>query len=252
MTHNFGDPLQLQPLILIPARYRSTRFPGKPLAKIQGKPMIDHVYDGCAKTGWKVFVVTDSEEIEKHLKNQQKNVLRVDDEVRTGSERIALAVQNFLKDEDFSFVLNVQGDEPLIQAQTLRDLVEFHQNSHFNITTLVKERSDQEGYQNPSIVKAIFSKESGQCLSFTRSSTPYYPDLSYDFKWWQHVGVYSYKKQALLDFFHLPSSNLERIESLEQLRALENGMTIGALTTDMELIGVDHPEDIKEVEERLS
>ncbi|MEX1100115.1 MAG: NTP transferase domain-containing protein, partial [Bacteriovoracaceae bacterium] len=131
-------------LILIPARHGSTRFPGKPLAKIHDKPMIQHVIENCRETGFDCAVVTDNDEIEDFLKAHNQPVLRVDDEVSTGSERVALALERFFFEKSYDFVINVQGDEPLLKASILLDLVKFHAQSSFDICTAVKSRERSE------------------------------------------------------------------------------------------------------------
>jgi 3-deoxy-manno-octulosonate cytidylyltransferase (CMP-KDO synthetase) len=173
----------------------------------------------------------------------------VDDDVPSGSERIALAYQRFLERENAQLVINVQGDEPLLKGEVLKELAQFHLNSSFAITTLLRERrSGEEDFKNPNVVKAVWSDQSKQCFYFSRQSLPYDRDGGKDFAWYQHIGVYSYRPEALLKFVKLPVSRLEDLEKLEQLRALENGYSIGAILTTQKLIGVDVPDDIKKVE----
>lgn len=242
-------------LVLIPARYGSSRFPGKPLAKIFGKPMIQHVVENCLESGFDCAVVTDNSEIETFLKNNSLPVVRVDDEVSTGSERIALALERHFTSnhsKNYQYVVNVQGDEPLLMADTLKKLVSFHEKSGFEICTALRERhSSEEDYKNPNIVKSLFSEIDGRCLYFSRASVPFFRDEQQG-AWHQHIGLYSYKAQALRNFVKLPESRLEMAEKLEQLRAMENGMSIGAVLIEDELIGVDTPEDIHRVEGVLS
>lgn len=243
----------LSALITIPARFASSRFPGKPLALIKGKPMIQWVVERAQSSGLPTYVVTDNGQIEQTVRSFGGKCLRVDDQVSTGSERVALAVERYFpKDERPEFVLNVQGDEPLIRGEILKQLVQFHGQSSFDITTLVKKRRQADQGDNPNVVKALYSPLQGRCLGFSRALVPFYRnDTSADKKhYFQHIGVYCYRLQALGRFVQLPSSSLEVIEQLEQMRALENGMTIGAQETDLELVGVDTPEDIARVEER--
>ncbi len=236
-------------VILIPARFASSRFPGKPLALIKGKSMIERVYQNCSSSGYETAVVTDHDEIEKHVKDFGGKVVRIDDDVPSGSERIALAYERFFKTKNPSLVMNVQGDEPLLKGDALKELAEFHLKSKFNIGTLIRPRSSKEDdFKNPNVVKAVWSKSSGQCLYFSRSSVPFDRDGGKDFSWYQHIGVYSYRPEFLSSFVKLPMATLEDLEKLEQLRALENGMTIGAVLTTQTLMGVDVPEDVKKVE----
>ncbi len=239
-------------VILIPARYGSSRFPGKPLAKIRGISMIERVYTNCTNSGFQTAVVTDNNEIEDHVKKFGGNVLRVDDDVPSGSERIALAFDRFYKDQSVDLVINVQGDEPLLQGDVLKELAKFHLNSPYPIATLIRPRkSTEEDFKNPNIVKALWTEKTGSCLYFSRQSIPYDRDGGREYDWFQHVGVYSYKPEALLQFVKLPASKHEEIERLEQLRALDHGLSIGAIQTTQKLIGVDVPEDIQKVEGAL-
>ena len=128
----------------------------------------------------------------------------------------------------------------------------FHLNSNFHITTLLSERSSrEEDFKNPNVVKAVYSPVSKQCLYFSRQSLPFDRDGVSDYSWYQHIGVYSYRPEALSSFVKLPMARLEQLEKLEQLRALENQMTIGAILTGQKLMGVDVPDDIKKVEGAL-
>ncbi len=150
-------------------------------------------------------------------------------------------------------VINVQGDEPLLKGDVLKDLAEFHLNSHFDIATVVRERkASEEDYKNSNVVKAVLVATTGECLYFSRESLPHDRDGKNTHSWYHHIGVYSYRPQALSAFVKLPMGKLENLEKLEQLRALENGMRIGAVKTTQNLIGVDVPEDIKKVEGALS
>jgi 3-deoxy-manno-octulosonate cytidylyltransferase (CMP-KDO synthetase) len=240
-------------VVLIPARFASSRFPGKPLTMIKGQSMVERVYNNCKSSGFECAVVTDSQEIAEAVKKFGGSVIRVDDDVPSGSERIALAYERFFQDRSPDLVINVQGDEPLLKGEVLKELAEFHLNSSFDITTLLRERSSEEdAFKNPNIVKAVWSPVSKQCLYFSRQSLPFNRDGGQDYTWYQHIGVYSYRPEALSRFVKLPLSRLEDLEKLEQLRALENQMTMGGILTSQELIGVDVPEDVKKVEGALT
>lgn len=239
-------------VILIPARFASSRFPGKPLAEIHGKSMIERVFTNCKESGYPTYVVTDDDRIDSHVKAFGGAVLRVDDNVPSGSERIALAFERHLSKENPELVINVQGDEPLLKGEILKELAEFHLASSFDIATLLRERSvKEEDFKNPNVVKAVFSKASHQCLYFSRQSLPYDRDGGREYPWYHHIGVYSYRPKALSAFVKLPLATLEDLEKLEQLRALENQMSIGAVLTAQKLIGVDVPDDIQKVEGAL-
>lgn len=237
-------------IVLIPARFQSTRFPGKPLATIAGRPMIERVYKNAVKSGFTTYVVTDDERIKAAVDMFGGKVLMVKDDVPSGSERIALAAERFLKDEDPDFIINVQGDEPLLDGNVLKELVEFHSTTQYDITTLVKARMrSEDDWENPNIVKAVLGKY-GRCIYFSRASVPHMRE-KLNAPWFQHVGVYCFRAEVLQQFVTYPMGVLENIEKLEQLRALENGMVMGAIETDQVLIGVDLPDDVKKVEEAL-
>ncbi|HXH32201.1 MAG TPA: 3-deoxy-manno-octulosonate cytidylyltransferase [Bacteriovoracaceae bacterium] len=236
-------------VVLIPARHGSSRFPGKPLALISGKSMIERVYTNCRESGFETAVVTDHDGIEAAVKAFGGKVIRVDDDVPSGSERIALGFERFYLSGSPDLVINVQGDEPLLKGSVIRELAEFHLKSTYDIATLIRERSvREEDFKNPNVVKAVWSAVSKQCFYFSRESLPYDRDGGRDYSWYQHIGVYSYRPKVLARFVKLPMSELEDLEKLEQLRGLENQMTIGAILTTGRLIGVDVPEDIKKVE----
>ena len=238
-------------LILIPARFGSSRFPGKPLHKINGKSMISYVVENCILSGFDYAVVTDNDDIENEVLNLKGNVVRVDDNVTTGSERIALAYKKFFKDKNYEYIINVQGDEPLLSGDVINKIGRFHTTKDYDIATAVKKRSSfDEDFLNTNIVKCILSPNK-RCLYFSRQSIPFARDNN-EYSWYQHVGIYSYKPSALLDFVKLEESSLEKLERLEQLRALENNITICAEIIDIDLIGVDCPDDIKKVEKVLN
>ena len=240
-------------LILVPARFGSSRFPGKPLAKINGKSMIEYVMENCTKYGFDWSIVTDNEDIEREVLKFGGHVVRVDDDVSTGSERIALAYKRyFSQKKQYEQVINVQGDEPLLTADIIQKIAKEHSQSDFDIYTAVKKRisSDSE-FKNPNIVKCIKSSINSQCLYFSRESIPF-NKTEEKFNWFQHIGLYSYKPTALVSFVGFKESFYEKYEKLEQLRALENGLTIGASEVEVNLIGVDTPDDIKKVEGVLS
>lgn len=249
-------------LILIPARFASTRFPGKPLALIAGKSMISRVLENCQKAThpdihFESYAVTDSDEVENHLKSTGGNVVRVDDDVISGTLRIELAYKRFFENKKYDLVINVQGDEPLLEGSDLVRLAEFHLNNPFEITTLVKKQMGFDTvFQDPNKVKVAMSETTGKAFYFSRAAIPFKRDIGVDVHdsdyWFLHIGVYSYRPQALSQFAKASVSRLEDLEKLEQLRALELGMTIGAMETMSVVMGVDHPEDVKKVEEVLN
>ncbi len=240
---------RLRALVLIPARYASTRFPGKPLVPLLGKPMIQRVWENVAHF-FDAAVVTDDERIEAAVKEFGGQVVRVDDDVDSGTLRIGLAYERFFAQHDYDFILNVQGDEPLLGGQDLERLVQFHAASLFDVATLVKAETDSAEFANPNRVKAVFSPGSGECHYFSRAGIPFDRD-GIDPRWWLHVGVYCYRPESLRKACALAPSPLEQKEKLEQLRVLENNMRLGAIETKSVLIGVDVPADVAKIEERL-
>lgn len=247
-------------LILIPARFASSRFPGKPLALIAGETMIKRVLTNCQQAthpdyNFEAYAVTDDERIADHIRTFSPNVVRVDDDVISGTLRIELAYERFFKKQQFDLVINVQGDEPLLEGSELARLADFHLKSPFDIATMVKKQQGFSGaFNDPNKVKVVLSELSGKAFYFSRAEIPFkreqqQSDSDY---WFMHIGVYSYRPNALSTFARAPESRLEYLEKLEQLRALEIGLTIGAMPTTATILGVDHPEDVKKVEEVIN
>lgn len=217
--------------------------------------MVQWVYCNCneanasntpASPKFDVFVVTDDARIEEHVHAFGGKALRVDDNVPSGTERIHLAWKRHAHDETgnpYDLVINVQGDEPLLKGEDLAHLADFHLNSDFDITTIVKKSVDWIEFNDPHNVKTIYSRESGRCHYFSRAPIPFDRDGNRH-EWFLHIGVYSFRPGALEGFCQAPHSYYEKTECLEQLRALEAGFTIGAVETERTLMGVDVPEDI--------
>jgi 3-deoxy-manno-octulosonate cytidylyltransferase (CMP-KDO synthetase) len=201
----------------------------------------------CAKDmTFEVAVVTDNDEIETSLKEANLPVVRVDDETVSGSERISLAFERHYQ-SGFDIIINVQGDEPLIDPCAISEMAMAHINSGFDVFTMVRPMGEgsEDLFNNPDKVKAVFSRKTNRCLYFSRSGVPY--DRGHGGtpkEWYLHCGVYSFKPEILNRFVNLSPSHYEEIECLEQLRLLENGHTIGAICRNEEVIGVDRPQDI--------
>jgi 3-deoxy-manno-octulosonate cytidylyltransferase (CMP-KDO synthetase) len=249
-------------LLLVPARFQSSRFPGKPLALIANKSMISRVMENMSELvsdeiDFVSYAVTDDPRIEKHLKDLNLNVVRVDDDVNSGTLRIELAYERFFKSDAFDLIINVQGDEPLLLKNEIVKLSHFHLSHPFDIATMAKKQTGfDQNFNDPNKVKIVFDEVQGKAFYFSRSSIPFKRDLSESSKnlndyWFYHIGVYSFTPNALTKFATFKESRLEALEKLEQLRALENGLNIGAMVTNCELIGVDTPEDIEKVEKIL-
>ncbi|CUS79780.1 3-deoxy-manno-octulosonate cytidylyltransferase [Candidatus Kryptobacter tengchongensis] len=238
-------------IAVIPARYASTRFSGKPLADILGKPMIRWVYENAmsSKLVNKVFVATDDERIFDIVKNFGGNAIITPKEIQTGTDRIAYAV----RDLDADIIVNIQGDEPLISGEMIDSAIEpFLNENDIDISTLAVKINDVENLFNPNVVKVILNKDNF-ALYFSRSPIPFCRDAQTNEEWlktgihYKHIGIYVYRKDSLLKFVELKRSKLEEAEKLEQLRALENGMKIKVVLIDKDTIGVDTPEDLEKV-----
>lgn len=236
-------------LCIIPARYSSTRLPGKPLADIAGKPMIQHVYERAqrAKRPEAVLVATDNRLVYDAVIAFGGRVMMTSPEHPTGTDRLAEVAQAY---PDFDIIVNVQGDEPLIEPQIIDDLAgAFDNDETLSMATLMTAMEENE-YNNPAAVKVI-TDLNGYALYFSRSLIPF-PRVKVDgLQVYKHLGIYAYRRDFLLKYAKLQSTPLERSESLEQLRALEHGYRIKVLKTDFKSIGVDTPEDLERVNRLL-
>lgn len=237
--------------VVIPARYDSSRLPGKPLLSLLGKPVILHVIDRCRDAGIKlsdIFVATDDKRIFDFLEFEGIQVKLTSSSHVSGTDRINELVHSQGWDDD-TIIINVQGDEPLIPPQLIKDLVNYTLvNPHFNITTAVVPISNIDDFFNPNVVKAVLG-QNGRALNFTRSASPLNRDNPSDLSLARrHIGIYSYSVSSLKDFCRHAESDLENYEKLEQLRALNNGMSIGALTYNGVVNhGIDTQEDFEKL-----
>ena len=219
--------------------------------------MISRVYEGVEALSKfenlevSVCVVTDDERIETHLIQEGHKVVRVDDDVPSGTERIKLAHDRYFSDKNLDYIINVQGDEPLVTDQDLFELISFHEESDFDICTIVLGQEDLSQMSDPNRVKVAFERKSGRCHYFSRAPIPYDRDGNVQKSWFLHVGVYCYRPYALKKFSEAPMTEIEKIEKLEQLRALSLGFSIGAVEGSHPYFGVDKPEDIEKVEGEL-
>lgn len=235
---------------VIPARYASSRFPGKPLAKIHGKPMIQWVYErvkGVEDIN-DVYVATDDEIIFNTVKSFGGKIIMTSKEHKSGTDRISEAVHKIA--DDIDIVLNIQGDEPMIKKEMIKELIGAFEDNSVNMATLKKRIYEKEDIDNPNIAKVI-TDENNDAIYFSRSTIPYNRDGVENIKYFKHIGVYGYKKEFLMEFSNLKESKLEQLEQLEQLRVIENGYKIRVIETQNESIGVDLPEHIKKVESLL-
>ncbi len=238
-------------LILIPARMAATRLPGKPLADIAGKPMIEHVVDRAvsAKLG-EVIVATDSEPILAAVEKAGHRALLTRTDHASGSDRIFEALEIADPDRAIRIVVNVQGDLPTLEPADLRAAVDLLDDPKVDIGTLAAEIVREEERSNPNVVKVVGSPVGPRrlhALYFTRATAPYGEGPLY-----HHIGLYAYRRPALERFVALPPSPLERREKLEQLRALEAGFRIDAAIVSSVPLGVDTPEDLETARRLLS
>lgn len=232
-------------LCVIPARYSSTRLPGKPLAIIAGRPMIQHVYERAklAKRPGDVLVATDHELVVQAVKNFGGKVLLTSPHHPSGTDRLAEVAHHY---PNVDVIINVQGDEPLIQPQIIDDLAAAFENEPELMMATLKTEMPESEYHNPSAVKVV-TDLSGNALYFSRSLMPYGRNRHANYKVFKHIGIYAYRRDFLLKFSGLEPTPLEMAESLEQLRALEHGYKIKVLETKFTSVGVDTPEDLERV-----
>jgi len=239
----------LKTAAVIPARYDSSRFPGKALVDILGKAMIVRVYQAVEKCEQidEVYVATDDKRIKKVVEAAGGRVIMTSNQHQSGTDRIAEAAAQIEAD----LIVNVQGDEPLIEAQSITQALKpFSQENNLQMSTL-KRKINSEAAKSPDLVKVITDYED-YALYFSRSPIPYYRDAKVkDQHYYQHIGLYVYRRDFLLKYAGMERTALEKAESLEQLRALENGYQIKVLETKAKLIGVDRKEDVELVEKEL-
>jgi len=235
---------------IIPARFASTRLMGKPLANIGGKPLIQHTYESACKSKLikKIIIAVDDEKVEQVCREFGANAILTPKKIETGSDRIAHVLQ---KIEDAEIIVNIQGDEPFISGKMIDQAIEpllFDKN--VNVSTLVKRIETVKELKSPDAVKVVFDYNN-YAMYFSRAVIPFVRNaLSKEFaiektEYYKHIGLYVYRKEALLRFTNLKPTDLEKTEKLEQLRMLENGFKIKVVVTDIESIGVDTPKDLK-------
>ena len=241
---------------IIPARYASTRFPGKPLADMNGKPMIQRVYEQVKKSIADVYVATDDKRIFESVKHFDGNVVMTSNTHRSGTDRCNEAYNNIGK--SFDVVLNIQGDEPFVFPEQIELLKSCFTNSDVEIATLVKPFEPKDGLDalhNPSSPKVVLNNEL-EAVYFSRSVIPFIRDIAPE-EWlshhlfYKHIGIYGYRADVLKDITQLSVGLLEKAESLEQLRWIENGFKIKAGITNQETFGIDTPDDLKRALQQL-
>lgn len=236
---------------IIPARYASTRFPGKPLADIGGKSMIHRVYEQASLAVNDVYVATDDERIYRHVLDFGGRSVMTSPGHRSGTDRCAEAAQKIeaIGKESFDVVINIQGDEPFIQPRQLGLLKDCFSDANTLIATLVKKISGTDDLFNPNIPKVILDQQRN-AIYFSRSTIPYLRNHEKDVwlqhhTFYKHIGIYAYRSATLLLLTGLPQSPLELAESLEQNRWIEKGFKVRVAETDMENLAVDTPGDLE-------
>jgi 3-deoxy-manno-octulosonate cytidylyltransferase (CMP-KDO synthetase) len=233
---------------VIPARYASTRFEGKALADILGKPMIQRVHERAinAKTVNELVVATDDQRIFDTVKNFGGKVIMTSQHP-TGTDRIAEVARN----SDADIIVNIQGDEPLIEPAMIDEAVQpLLDDASVDLSTLVHRINSEEEYRNPNVVKVAVTR-SGFAMYFSRSPIPYVKSNAGNIPIYRHVGLYVYRRYALLDFAQKPPAPFETSEGLEQLRFLENGYRMKVVETKYSSIGVDTPDDLEKVKKLM-
>lgn len=237
--------------VIIPARYDSTRFPGKPLCPLKGKPLIQHVYENSmqSRLAGEVIVATDSETIFERVLAFGGKAVMTSRKHPSGTDRIAEVAASL----DYDIIVNVQGDEPLIHPDMIDSVITALDDSRASIGTLIKKIEDPAEISDYNVVKVVFDKENF-AVYFSRAPIPFrahHSEIRAP-QYYKHIGIYSYRRDVLLALAGMEPTELEKIEKLEQLRAIENGMKIKIKETFLETFGVDTPEDLERVEKWLS
>ena len=244
-------------IVVIPARYASTRFPGKPLAMLGGKPVIQHVYEKARSVMDDVYVATDDERIFNTVKEFGGNAVMTRNDHKSGTDRVKEATDKIrqMSGADFDVVVNIQGDEPFIDGEQIKTLCRQFDDASTDIATLGKPFSTMEAVENPNSPKIVVDNN-GFALYFSRSVIPFVRGVDRNewidkYPFLKHLGIYAYKSRVLDEITALPQSSLELAESLEQLRWLQNGYKIRVGKTDIETVGIDTPQDLERAEEFL-
>lgn len=237
--------------MIIPARYLSSRFPGKALAPLKNRPLLQHVFEkakSCRLAG-EVIIATDSTEILEAARSWGAKAVMTWAGHPSGTDRVAEAA----KETGAEIIVNLQGDEPVIRPEMIDDVIMLMADASADIGTLVRRIETVEEFRDPNVVKAVFDR-AGRALYFSRSPIPFPRDGGEGFLpcAYKHIGMYAYRRESLFRLSGLEPTRLEQAEKLEQLRALENGMIIKVKESEFDSIGVDTPEDLEKVEKWLS
>jgi len=245
---------------IIPARYASTRFPGKPLIKIKDKIMIQHVYDNVSKCEIleKVYVATDDHRIADAVKDFGGNVLMTSENHKSGTDRCG-EVAKFLQKEglatDMDIIINIQGDEPFIDPKQIEMVTSLFKDDDVKIATLGRQLNSLEAINDPNVVKLVFDNN-GKALYFSRQAIPFIRDIDREHwhessQFYEHIGIYAFKLNTLKEIVNLPEGSLEKDEKLEQLRWLENSHNIYVNITNINTFSIDTPGDVEKLKQIL-
>ncbi|PKP20184.1 MAG: 3-deoxy-manno-octulosonate cytidylyltransferase [Bacteroidetes bacterium HGW-Bacteroidetes-21] len=227
-------------IIIIPARYASTRFPSKPLVEINGKTMIMHVVERAKVLCPDVYVATDDQRIYDHVTSFGERAVMTSSDHQSGTDRCAEVLQKLGKDWDV--VVNLQGDEPYINPAQIEELTALFSSPEVNIATLARKITDEKSIADPNKVKVVFDGNK-KALYFSRAAIPYAREKE-GAEYFQHVGIYAFRPEVLMEITQLSQSNMELTEKLEQLRWLSNGYSVHVALTEYPNYSVDTPEDI--------
>lgn len=238
-------------IAIIPARYASTRFPGKPLAMLAGKPVIQHVYEQVKKVLPEAWVATDDDRIFNAVKLFGGKAVMTRTDHKSGTDRIEEAAEKIGTDADV--IINIQGDEPFIQPSQIETICRQFDNESTQIATLGKPFTSMDAVENTNSPKIVIDNN-GFALYFSRSVIPFMRGIDRSqwldhYPYIKHLGIYAYRRKVLQEITKLPQSSLEKAESLEQLRWLQNGYRIRVGITNVETVGIDTPDDLKRAED---
>lgn len=236
----------MKTVAMIPARYAATRFPGKLMQSLMGKSVIRHTYDATIATGLfdEVVVVTDSKIIFEEIINNGGRAVMSKKEHESGSDRIAEAAA----DMDVDIIVNVQGDTPFVKKQPLQDLLEQFNDPTVQVASLMQILTEQKDIDDPNFVKVVVDRNMNS-LFFSRAVIPFPRDKDFATIYYEHIGVYAFRKQALMNFTQWPVTPLEAAEKVECLRYLEYGVPLRMVVVDYMGVEIDTPEDLKRAEE---
>ena len=238
-----------QVAIIIPARYDSTRLKGKPLIKVKDKPIIQWVWEKAVKANLadRVIIATDNKQIYESAQMFGAEVEMTLDTHTSGSDRIAEVVE---RHPEIAYVVNLQGDEPLITSESIDEIIKGVKTDGADVSTLIRVLKTKKEIENPNCVKCVVDND-GYALYFSRSKIPYERNPKI-VQFYGHLGIYGYKREALIKMTQLPQSPLEMAESLEQLRALQAGMRIKTFVVDFVPVGIDTVDDLRHFEKIIS